>query len=306
MTFYTIKNAQGLGVGIPMNHEIARSPVTIWSEGSRLAAEMFKPVGAAGARPGILLCHGWGGLKGHLAESYAKPFARAGFACLVFDYRGWGDSDGKLIPLVDTPMLTEAGERSLKARVIREVVDPGDQIADILAAFAWLITEDGVDPTRMGIWGSSFGGGNVVSAAGMDSRIKAVVAQIGSYGPPSDEGFVALARQRMADKARGRIDPALPQAIDQQPNLKGVPDVARMLFNRPLQAAARIRVPTLFIDAENEEYGEPDIQGGAAFDIVRQNAVAERHTFPCTHYEVYDRFYEPSLKLAVDWFAKHL
>ena len=110
----------------------------------------------------------------------------------------------------------------------------------------------------------------------------------------------------MADKARGRIDPPIPQGVDALPGLQGVPDAARMLFNRPLERAENIRVPTLFIDAENEEYGSPEIQGGAAFEIVRRNALAERHTFPCTHYQVYDRFYEPSLKLALDWFEKHL
>ncbi len=57
--------------------------MTLWSEGSRLAAEVFKPLEAGGARPAILLCHGWGGLKEHLAESYPKPFAAAGFTCLV-------------------------------------------------------------------------------------------------------------------------------------------------------------------------------------------------------------------------------
>ena len=289
-----------------MNYEVQRHAVMIWSEGSRLAAEVFKPAGRSGPAPAILLCHGWGGLKSHLAENYAKPFAAAGFVCLVFDYRGWGMSDGKLIPSSDTPMLTEAGEQTRKVRVIREVVDPLDQIADISAALAWLTTEEGVDPARVGIWGSSFGGGNVVSVAGTDPRIKAVVAQIGSYGPPGDNDFADLARQRMADKARGAIDPPIPQGLDAPPGLKGTPDVARMLFNRPLDAAARIRVPTLFIDAENEEYGAPEIQGGAAFEIVRRNAVAERRSFPCTHYEVYDRFYDPSLKLALDWFEKHL
>jgi len=82
----------------------------VWSEGSRLAAELFKPQGE-GPHPAILLCHGWGGLKSHLAV-YARIFARHGYAALVFDYRGWGESDGKILPLDDTPMLTEAGEQT--------------------------------------------------------------------------------------------------------------------------------------------------------------------------------------------------
>ena len=289
-----------------MAYEIDRRPVTLWSEGSRLAAEVVKPADAGGARPAILLCHGWGGLKEHLAERYAKSFAEAGFACLVFDYRGWGGSDGRLIPEADEPMLTEAGERTVRARVVREVVDPLDQVADIRAAFAWLLSEDGVDPARVGLWGTSYGGGHVVSVAGSEDRVKAVVAQIGGYGHPREAWYAELARKRMADKARGLLDPPIPQGVDTAPGLRGTPDVARQFGYAPLESAARIRVPTLFIDAENEEYNEPALQGVAAYEIVKCRTVAERHTFPCTHYEVYDRFHDPSLKLALDWFAEHL
>ncbi len=289
-----------------MGYEVERRPVTIWSEGSRLAAEVVRPSAADGPRPGILLCHGWGGLKEHLAERYAKPFAEAGFACLVFDYRGWGGSDGRLVPAASEPMLTQAGERTARVRVVREVVDPLDQVADIRAAFAWLLSEPGVDPARVGAWGSSYGGGHVVSLAGGEDRVRAVVAQVGGYGHPREAWYADLARKRMADKARGLLDPPIPQGVDQAPGLRGTPDVARQFGHAPLQDAERIRVPTLFIDAENEEYNAPAFQGAAAFEVVRQNAVAERHTFPCTHYGIYGRFHEPALKLALDWFARHL
>lgn len=289
-----------------MAYEVARRAERIWSEGSRLAAEVIRPAGAADPRPGILLCHGWGGLKEHLAERYAVAFAKAGFVCLVFDYRGWGESDGRLISTAETPMLTEAGVQTVSARVIREVVDPVDQVADIRACLAWLSTEAGVDPQRIGLWGSSYGGGHVVFVAGTDPRPKAVVAQIGGYGHPRSEGFRDFAFQRMADKARGRIDPPVPQGLDGAPSLRGTPDVARQWGHSPVAAAEAVRVPTLFIDAEFEEYNTPDLQGGAVYEIVRRNAVAERHTFPCTHYKVYDEYLQPARQLALDWFVRHL
>lgn len=289
-----------------MPYEIDRRPVTIWSEGSRLAAEVFKPVGADGPGPAILLCHGWGGLKEHLAERYATPFTQAGFVCLVFDYRGWGGSDGRLISMTDTPPLIDSGEQTVKARVLREVVDPLDQVADIRACLAWLLTEDGVDPARVGLWGSSYGGGHVVFVAGTDDRVKAVVAQIGGYGFPNNPDYIATARKQAADKARALIDPPVPQQGGAGGVLRGTPDIARQFGHAPVQAAHGIRVPTLFLDAEFEEYNTPDLQGGAVYDIVKQKAITERHTFPCTHYKLYDEFYEPSLKLALDWFGKHL
>src|SRR5579859_4294761 len=128
-----------------MSDDLERRPVMIWSEGSRLAAELIRPAARSGPRPAILLCHGWAGLKEHLATRYAIPFARAGYVCLVFDYRGWGGSDGRLISTAEAPMYTEAGEQAATVRVIRELVDPIDQIADIRACLAWLLSEEGVD-----------------------------------------------------------------------------------------------------------------------------------------------------------------
>jgi uncharacterized protein len=286
-----------------MSYEISEQSVVIWSEGSRLSAILIRPK-MEGARPGILLCHGWGGLKEHLAR-YARDFAKAGFVCLVFDYRGWGGSDGRLIS-ADGPMLIEAGRQTVTARVIREAVDPLDQVADIRSCFAWLRSEDGVDPARVGLWGSSYGGGHVVFVTGTDPDVKATVAQIGGYGHPAAQWYRDLAIKRSTDKARARIDPPVPQGIDLAPGLKGTPDVARQYGHSPLKAAENIRVPVLFIDAEHEEYNDPSLQGGAAYEIVRRHAIAERRTFPCTHYVIYDKYYERAMELAREWFKKYL
>lgn len=286
-------------------NKIMRTPVTIWSEGSRLAAEVIRPVGE-GPYPAILLCHGWGGLKEHLAERYALPFARAGYVCLVFDYRGWGASDGRMISTGDMPWLTSPGEQAVTVRVIREVVDPLDQIADVRACFAWLLSEPGVDPARVGLWGSSYGGGLVIVAAGSDERPRAVVAQIGGFGVPApDPGWVALQRQRAADKARAAIDPPVPQGVDGAPGLRGTPDVARQAYHAPIRAAEGVRAPTLFLDAEFEEYAPPDTHGYIV-GVVQRHAVAERIVYPCSHYKVYDEYYELALKAALDWFATYL
>ena len=287
-----------------MTHEIMEHSVTIWSEGSRLSAIVIRPQ-TEGIFPGIVLCHGWGGLKEHLAR-YARDFAKAGFVCLVFDYRGWGESDGRIISAAAGPMLIEAGELTVKARVVREIVDPLDQIADIRACLAWLRSEEGVDPARVGLWGSSYGGGHVVFVTGTDPDVKATVAQIGGYGHPAAPWYRELALKRAADKARARIDPPVPQGEDGAPGLKGTPDVARQYGHSPLKAAENIRVPVLFIDAEHEEYNDPSLQGSAACEIVRKHAIAERKTFPCTHYVVYDKYYTPAMELARNWFEKYL
>ncbi|MGH6993382.1 MAG: alpha/beta hydrolase [Caulobacteraceae bacterium] len=285
---------------------IERRAVVVWSEGSRLAAEIVKPRHQTEPSPAILLCHGWGGLKEHLAERYALPFARAGYVCLVFDYRGWGESDGRLISVPETPMLTEGGEQTIRARVIRELVDPLDQAADVRACLAFLSTEPGVDPERIGLWGTSYGGGHVVVVAGSDERVKAVVAQIGGFGSPTpNRDWIAYQRRRAADKARAVIDPPVPQGIDASPGLRGTPDVARQLFHDPISAAETLRAPILFIDAEFEEYADPATHGHIAA-VAAEHGVCERVTFPCSHYKVYDEFYQPALKLAQGWFDRYL
>lgn len=287
-----------------MDVQIERTAVRIWSEGSRLAAEIFRPAALSAPAPAILLCHGWGGLKAHLAR-YAEVFARDGYVALTFDYRGWGESDGRLIPLADTPMLTEGGEQTVRARVLREIVDPVDQTTDVRNCLAYLLSEDGVDAARTGLWGSSYGGGHVVFTAGVDARIKAVVAQIGGYGFPDE--YRDAARSRQADRARGRIDPPVPQhGLDGTPGLKGTPDIARMAQHFPLRAAEQVRAPTLIIDAEFEELNDRHQHGEAAYNIIRRNVDSEYHTFPGKHYDVYGRFFQPSVDLALYWFGKHL
>ncbi len=286
------------------SNEIMRTPVRIWSEGSRLSAELFKPIHPQAPAPAILLCHGWGGLKSQLV-GYAEAFAHRGYVCLTFDYRGWGESDGKLIPLPDTPRLTQAGEATLKVRVLREIVDPVDQTADVKTCLAYLRSEEDVDPARIGLWGSSYGAGHVVFTAGHDDGVGAVVAQIGGFGLPAQ--FHDYARGRLADRARGRIDPPVPQGgLDSPPGLKGSADVARMLDHAPLLAAERVRAPTLIMDAEFEELNDRHAHGEAAHRIIRRNAPSEYHTFPGKHYDVYDRYFEPSIALALDWFDRYL
>ena len=45
------------------------------------------------ARPGIVTCHGFGGVKSHI-DHYAALFAEAGPAVSLYDHRGFGTSDG--------------------------------------------------------------------------------------------------------------------------------------------------------------------------------------------------------------------
>jgi dienelactone hydrolase len=289
-----------------MVQEVTRRTFDLYSEGTRIAAELFTPATTAPAagHPAVLLCHGWGGTKDHLAR-YAEKYARAGFASMTFDYRGWGASDGRIIPEGDAMPLLEAGVQMLQVRVLRETIDPIDRAEDIVNCLSFLASEPGIDPARIGLWGTSYGGGHVVYVAGNDDRVKAVVAQIGGYGFPPE--YRGVARARAGEKVRGKFEPIVPQnGLDGVPGLKGTPDIARMGAHSQLGGAAKVRAPTLIIDAEFEELNNRLEHGWAAYMMIRQQAPAEYHTFPCKHYAVYDQYFDQSTDLALDWYRRYL
>src|SRR3984957_15394546 len=132
--------------------------VKFFSEGVRMEGDLFLPdsLKADERRPGIVLCHGFTGIRSVILGDYAKVFVEAGFVALTFDYRGFGGSEGT------------------KWRLI-----PMEQIDDIRNAISFFETLPEVDPDRIGLWGTSFGGANAPYAATVDTRIKAVVGQVG-------------------------------------------------------------------------------------------------------------------------------
>jgi dienelactone hydrolase len=284
-----------------------REAIAIWSEGTRLAADLWLPDGLVeGERcPAILLCHGWGGLKEHLNATYAPWFSKAGFAVLAFDYRGWGESDAKLVPVGEPPSPDSKGEVTLRARAVREVVDPFDQLRDIGNCLDYLLGEPHVDAERIGLWGTSYGGGHVVFAASHDPRVKTIVAQVSAQQPAEPLVATGLGQARGTARARGELGP-LPPEEDAVEGLGGCPDLAKMVHYCPLATADRIRVPTLVIDADEEELFDRMQNGHAVYEIVRKQAPARYETFPCKHYAIYDQYYRAASNLARDWFIEHL
>jgi dienelactone hydrolase len=288
-----------------------KKEVSLWSEGTRIAADLFVPddLAAAETRPGILLCHGWAGSKSHLSATYAPYFCEASFVCLTFDYRGWFDSDARLITPDGQPEPDEDGVMNVRARPVREVVDPLDQNRDIHNVLDFLMEEEVVDADRIGLWGTSFGGGHVLYVAGTDPRIKAVVSQVPGMGDPADkDGFVApLPEVQMLGAAMTRgVLHHVPRPEAQPESLAGTGDFRTMWRYRPRVAAANIRVPTLILDQEDEEYGGRENSGLAAKNAIPDSTTVAYHVFPGTHYDIYEKNYRESARMARDWFVEHL
>jgi uncharacterized protein len=127
---------------------------TIWSEGTRLAAYLYSPKSASGKLPTIIMAYGWGGTMSRF-RSEAAAFAEAGYLVVMFDYRGWGDSDGRVV--LASPVPTERSGDRFRAEVIelREIRDPQSDVEDLFNVMHWVQAEPQSDTHRIGLWGTS-------------------------------------------------------------------------------------------------------------------------------------------------------
>lgn len=131
-----------------------RIDVEFPSGGVTCRAWLYLPDDAT-PRPIIVMGHGLGGLRIMRLDAYAERFCAARYACLVFDYRHFGDSDGEP----------------------RHLLDIEHQLQDWAAAIAHARSRADVDGSRVVLWGTSFGGGHVLQIAATDHRIAAVISQ---------------------------------------------------------------------------------------------------------------------------------
>ena len=133
-------------------------PVNFYSEGVKLAGDLFLPddLRPGERRGGIVLCHGYTGVRNLYLPDIARILNGAGYVVLTFDYKGWGDSDGPPARLA-----------------------PYSRVADVQAALSFLAAQKEADPERLGIYGTSYGGATVVFVAAIDPRVKCVVSVVG-------------------------------------------------------------------------------------------------------------------------------
>jgi dienelactone hydrolase len=281
---------------------------TILSEGSRLAAELFSLKSLDGKKlPTIIMSHGWGGTAA-LLRADAAAFARAGYLVVTFDYRGWGASESRVILSRPAPAAKDNHRFTAEVIEVREVVDPLDQANDLQNVIHWVQGEPQCDTDRIGLWGSSFSGGNVVYAAARDPRVKALVSQV----PPQQQRWVVAtpeaARQTYHEataRARGEIGYP-PPGIRVLGNLRGAPIREKMINFLPVDDVDKATgCAMLFILAENEELFDNREHGLASY--ARAKGPKKLVTIPkITHYGIYTTAHAQAQKLAIEWFDAHL
>lgn len=133
---------------------MSRNDFEFDSSGTTCRAWWYRPEGTTPA-PVIVMAHGLGAVRRMRLDAFAERFTAAGYSCLVFDYRHFGDSDGEP----------------------RQLLSIRRQLDDWAAAIAFARTLSGVDTSRIVLWGTSFGGGHVLVAGERDGRVAAVISQ---------------------------------------------------------------------------------------------------------------------------------
>ena len=132
-------------------------------------AWLYLPEGATEATPApvLVMGHGLGAIKEMRLAAFAERFQAEGYACLVFDYRHFGQSTGEPRELLSIPRQRE----------------------DWRSAVAFVRTLPEVDPSSVVAWGTSFGGGHAIVTAADDPSIAASIAQC-----PFTDGFASLTK----------------------------------------------------------------------------------------------------------------
>lgn len=283
-------------------------PVSFASGGETLAGRLVLPGGGQeGPLAGVVIVGGQTCVKEQMPLRYAHRLAELGYACLAFDFRGFGESSG-------SP---------------RDVESAGRKVEDIRSALSFLAGRPAVDPGRLASLGLGVGAGHVAVEAAEDPRVAALALvapglQDGQIVRDRYGGAEGVAQRRAQGEAArhryerdGQVDyetvvsPGDPPGVVGyflNPERGGVPQWSNRfavmawpewLDFDPISAAPRLTVPTLLVHSEQ------------ATDPVGAHRFFERLAGPKTElwtdgiqFDFYDR--EPQVTRAVSAIDEHL
>jgi dipeptidyl aminopeptidase/acylaminoacyl peptidase len=280
--------------------------VWFFSDGVALHGFLHRPDAGEGKLPFIVQGPGWLGLAdAKLYQPYHRAFTDAGFALLIFDYRGFGASKGD-----------------------KGTLSPAWQLEDWRNAIAYLRGRDDIDAGRGAIFGSGgTGGGNAVLAAAAEPSIRATISQVpvadgrdwlhrmrqehewiaflaavdtdrraraatgeGTTVHPR-EGIMVETPERRASAVKSDVDARIPSAIP-------LAAAQGILDYRPIDAAPR--VSGLMVIGVADDAVTPTDHAERLYQAAQapKQLVLQRNT---THYQAYTQYASEVIPLMVDW-----
>jgi dienelactone hydrolase len=284
--------------------------------GTQLYGKMFFPVGftKTGKTPAIVVGHGINALSIGI-EKYAARFASRGLVAMAIDYESYGSSSSELRMLEPDSTTDERAvwEKTVRILLKRTDLNNFKEVDDYRAAVSFLQGEPGVDPDRIGIWGSSNAGSVVIAVAGRDARVKAVVSQIAGTGAAAPTGPVPIAAPALDDMIK-RARTGQGAEVDGGFSFRSKIDAYSNQRNREVRPGSTVdRIPEttkiLSILAEKDELGNPLVGATAAQKAFAANGGTwQIVVLPyMTHFEMYSyTAFEVGSTLAGDWFEKYL
>jgi len=287
-------------------------------DGVTLRGWHYVPDGASSPVPTIVMSHGFSAVKEMYLDKYAERFAQDGIGSIVYDNRNFGASDGEP----------------------RQEIDPWKQVNDYRDAITFAETLSDVKNDAIGIFGSSYSGGHVLTVGAIDKRVKAVVSQV-----PLASGHRNARRIVRADKIAGFQDmfnedrrarargeaPAMVPVVDEDPDAPSAlptPDSYEWFMKGHKERApswkneVTLRSVEMFTEYEPIAY-MPFISPTPLLMIVAlgdhltiasmaleayEKALAPKKlvTLPGGHFDAYINDFDLSAGPAADWFKTHL
>lgn len=284
-----------------------RQEIVFNANGTTLAGWINRPPNAPARHPMIVMSHGFSAIMTMGLAEYAEAFAVAGFGCLVYDHRNYGQSAG-------WP---------------RNETDPWQQVEDMRAAISYVRNLPFTDRDRIGLWGTSYSGGHVLTVGALDRRVRCIVSQVplvsgqrtfDSWVPADKRARfmerLLVDRDRRAEGAPpGTTPAALPgseteewaKTVDKTGaygNFVTLRSLELLRTYEPISFVTRIApTPLLMIVAER------DTQTPVEWQLEAFALAAEPKrlvTLPGRHYDPYVRLFAQSSEAASAWFAEHL
>jgi fermentation-respiration switch protein FrsA (DUF1100 family) len=306
------KNIPALAAKIPKEQK-----VSFMSEGDNLVGILYIPADYKEGEkiPAIIVTGSWITVKEQMAGTYAKKLAGEGFAALVFDFRGFGESSGKP----------------------RQYESPQRKIQDIKNAVTFLLTLPMIDPKRIGGLGICASSGYMAIVAAEDKRIKTFAAIApwlhdadlvklvygGDSGVNEKIALGEVARKKYEQTKANDLVPACSAAdknaamfgpfeyylsptrgaIPEWKNQFAVMSWPEWLRFDPIREAGRIFVPTLLIHSENAAIPE-----GAKKFYNKLISLKDFYWMGGTQFDFYDnrQTVNEASKKAAQWFKKNL